>query len=59
MTLQDRTSWTEPDNIETAVEDIRSRTHELEHPEDLDRFVERFGDRTYVLLGPDLYPWGF
>jgi erythromycin esterase-like protein len=51
VTLQDRTSWTEPNDIETAVEDIRSQTHELEHPEDLDRLVERFGDRTYVLLG--------
>jgi len=51
MTLQDRTSWTEPGDLETAVEDIRSRTHELEHPKDLDRLVERFGDRTYVLLG--------
>ena len=51
VTLQDRTSWTDPNDIETAVEDIRSQTHELEHPEDLDRLVERFGDRTYVLLG--------
>jgi len=51
VSLTDRTSWTEPDDIETAVEDIRSRTHELEHSEDLDRLVERFGDRTYVLLG--------
>ena len=51
VTLQDRTSWTEPNDIKTAVEDIRSQTHELEQPADLDRLVERFGDRTYVLLG--------
>ena len=51
VTLQDRTSWTEPEATDAAVGEIRSRSHELEQPADLDRLVERFGDRTYVLLG--------
>lgn len=51
MTLQDRTSWTEPDDVDAAIEAIRSTSHGLEHPDDLDRLVEHFGDRTYVLLG--------
>ncbi|AXG06390.1 erythromycin esterase family protein [Haloplanus rubicundus] len=51
MTLQDRTSWTEPGDIEAAVADVRSTAHGLEQPSDLDRLVEQFGDRTYVLLG--------
>ncbi|AZH25631.1 erythromycin esterase family protein [Haloplanus aerogenes] len=51
MRLQDRTSWTEPGDIDAAVADVRSTTHGLEQPSDLDRLVEQFGDRTYVLLG--------
>ncbi|GAB6861511.1 erythromycin esterase family protein [Haloplanus litoreus] len=51
MTVQDRTSWTEPGDIEAAAAGVRSRAHGLEHPDDLDRLVEQFGDRKYVLLG--------
>ncbi|MFA9518149.1 erythromycin esterase family protein [Halopenitus sp. H-Gu1] len=51
MTLQDRMSWTEPDDVDAAVEAVRTTAHELDHPDDLDRLVERFGDRKYVLLG--------
>ncbi|MGB9933556.1 erythromycin esterase family protein [Haloarcula amylolytica] len=51
MTLQERTSWTEPDDADAAIEEIRSTSHGLDHPDDLDRLVEQFGDRKYVLLG--------
>ena len=51
MTLQDRTSWTEPGDVDAAVADVRSRAQRLEQPDDLDRLVEGFGDRKYVLLG--------
>lgn len=51
MTLQDRTSWIEPGDIDAAVADVRSTAYGLEQPSDLDRLVEQFGDRTYVLLG--------
>jgi erythromycin esterase-like protein len=51
MRLQDRTSWTEPGDVETAAREVRSRSRRLEHPDDLDRLVELFGDRKYVLLG--------
>ncbi|MGM0716651.1 MAG: erythromycin esterase family protein [Halobacteriota archaeon] len=51
MILQDRTSWTEPGDVDAAVTEVRSNAHPLEHTEDLGRLVERFGDRKYVLLG--------
>jgi len=49
--LRDRTSWTNPESVDAAVDELRAKTYGLEHPEDLDRLVERFGDRRYVLLG--------
>ncbi|MEF8784704.1 MAG: erythromycin esterase family protein [Haloarculaceae archaeon] len=51
MTLQDRTSWTEPGDIDAAVADVRTHAREFQDPDDLDHLVERFGDRKYVLLG--------
>jgi len=51
MPRRDRTSWTEPNGLEAAVADVRASARELQAPEDLDRVVERFGDRRYVLLG--------
>jgi len=51
MTLQERTSWTEPDDADAAIEEIRSTSHGLDHPDALDRLVEQFRDRKYVLLG--------
>jgi len=51
MTRQDRTSWTEPDDVDAAVAEIRANAHGLDRPDDLDRLVERFGDRNYVLIG--------
>ena len=51
MTLQDRTSWTEPGDIDAAVAAVRPTAHEMEHPDDFDHLVDRFGDRKYVLLG--------
>ncbi|MFD1562640.1 erythromycin esterase family protein [Haloarchaeobius amylolyticus] len=49
--IQDRASWREPTETEAAVADVRSVGHDLDNPDDLDRLVDRFGDRTYVLIG--------
>jgi erythromycin esterase-like protein len=51
MALGDRTSWTEPGSIDLAVEELRTTARELDHPDDLDYLVDRFGDRKYVFLG--------
>ena len=48
---RDRRGWTEPGEAEAAVAEVRSTGYPLEQPDDLDRLVDRFGDRTYVLLG--------
>jgi len=49
--IRDRTSWRESTDIETAVSDVRSAGQKLDDPDDLDRLVERFSDRKYVLIG--------
>jgi erythromycin esterase len=51
MSITDRTSWGEPDSIDAAVDAVTAATEPLEHPDDLDRLVEAFGDRQYVLIG--------
>jgi len=49
--LSDRTSWEEPEDVDAAVEEVRSTAHGLDRPGDVDRLVEHLRDRKYVLLG--------
>ena len=48
--LRDRTSWAEPNSVETAAEEIRAFGTELTGPEDLDELVAQLADDRYVLL---------
>lgn len=51
MSLSDRTTWTEPGDLDLAAREVERNADRVAGPTDADALVDRCADAQFVLLG--------